>query len=288
VNDTQGGWHPPDELLTVYARGAPPASARWSVEAHTATCARCRTRLGELAADAVARVWERVDAEVDAPLPGPVERLLMRCGVPDHTARLLAATPSLRASWLLAVLFTLVCAALVSSFAFTLEAPWPYLALAPLVPLAGVAVAFGPGVDPTHETGLTAPFDSFRLVVLRTLSVLVATTVLSGAASLLLPREGLAALAWLLPALALTGTTLALATRIGPLSAAVATGLVWALAVASTVDPADGTSVLFAPAGQAAAAALASAAALAVFRARARFDTARRFDHPVRFSRRPA
>ena len=47
--------------------------------------------------------WAEIVDRLDAPQLGPVERLLRRAGLPEHLARLLAATPSLTVSWLVAV-----------------------------------------------------------------------------------------------------------------------------------------------------------------------------------------
>ena len=46
-----------------------------------------------------------------------------------------------------------------------------FLALAPLLPLAGVAAAFGAALDPTYEIGLAAPLSAVRLLLLRTVAV---------------------------------------------------------------------------------------------------------------------
>ena len=92
------------EDLRAYAQGELAPPLLWSADTHLAACARCRARLAAVS-DPVAldAGWERLDAELDAPRPGPVEWLLVRLGVADHTARLLAATPALRRSWLAAV-----------------------------------------------------------------------------------------------------------------------------------------------------------------------------------------
>jgi hypothetical protein len=94
------------------------------------------------------------------------ERLLVRLGVADHTARLLAATPALRGSWLLAVAVTLAFAVLAAWARPGPDAILAFLCVAPLLPLAGIAVAYGPGIDPTYEIGLAAPLRSFRLLLL--------------------------------------------------------------------------------------------------------------------------
>lgn len=198
------------------ARGPP---ALWSADAHLAACVDCRARLAAtVGPQLVDRGWARLDAELDAPVPGPIERLLVRVGVPDHTARLLAATPTLRLSWLLAVVATLALTAMLAHLA----EPIVFLATAPLLPVAGVALSFGHEVDPTYEISLVAPMHTFRLVLLRCVAVLATTTGLSTAASLALPDLGMAALGWFLPSLALTVVSIALSPRLGPVAAATA------------------------------------------------------------------
>ena len=88
-----------------------------------------------------------------------------------------------------------------------------FLVLAPMLPLAGVAAAYGQGVDPTYEVGLAAPMRSFGLLLIRAVAVLVTTTVIAGLAALALPGLQWTAAAWLLPSLGLTLASLALATR---------------------------------------------------------------------------
>ncbi|TWD80807.1 hypothetical protein FB561_1900 [Kribbella amoyensis] len=273
MNASEDLWHPNDDLLALYARGVPTDSVRWSIEAHTAKCANCRSALARLVGEPMGRIWDRLDAEIDAPRVGLIERLLGRLGVRESTARLLVATSTLRTSWLLAVLLTLLAAAAVSVLAPGLATPWPFLAIAPLVPLAGVAAAFGPGIDPAYERSLATPYDSFRLVLLRATAVLTASAGLIGLVTLLLPAAGLAALAWLLPALALTATMLALAGWTGPVPAAVCVGLGWILTVAVTLD--RNASVLFTPIGQVLAALLAVLATLVLLATRRRFDAGR-------------
>jgi hypothetical protein len=162
---------------------------------------------------------------MDAPQPGPVEALLPRIGLSEHLARLLAATPSLSPSWLGALALTL-------TFAVVAAHQIPrgallFVVLAPLLPVAGVAAAYGPAIDPIHEIGLASPMSSFRILLIRTTAVLLTTLSLVGIFGLALPGVGWTAAAWLLPGLVLTLSSLALATWVPPLWAAGLVSIFW-------------------------------------------------------------
>jgi hypothetical protein len=281
------GWHLPDEELRRYADRESSPPWLWSADAHLATCAGCRQRLADAVDPGlVAAGWARLDAELDAPKPGPLEAVLVRLGIAEHTARLLVVTPALRLSWLVAVALTLAFAAGAGHVARAMTVPILFLAVAPLLPLVGVAVSFGPRVDPTYELALVAPSHTFRLLLLRSAAVLTTTTGLSAVASLALPGYGLVVLGWLLPALALTLLSLALTPRFGPVTAAVAVGLGWVVLVASTVRFDTGRSALFTPAGQIMLAIGAAVAAAAVVKVRPGFETGRHLN-PLRTRRIP-
>lgn len=272
-----GGWHIPDDDLLVYADGLAVAPWLWSTETHLTVCTYCRQRLTE-AADppTISAGWLRLDAELDAPKRGPVERSLVWLGTPAHIARLLAATPILRMSWLIAVAFILAMTAASAHLAQTMAIPIVLLAVAPLLPLVGVAISFGPQVDPSYELAVVAPMHTFRLLLLRCAAVLSTTTLLTAAASLALPGYGPVVLGWLLPSLVLTLLSLALTPRFGPVTAALLVGFGWGALLLSTLRFATGESVLFTPPGQAALAVATMAAALAVWKVRPAFDTDRR------------
>jgi anti-sigma factor RsiW len=214
-------WHVDTGLLHLYARGQVDDARASSVEAHLLTCETCRSELSAIVpAVPLDRIWLEVVDSVEAPRRGSFERFLARVGVPDHVARLLAATPSLRLSWLAAVGVALGFAVLATRAArgagsFQPDQLLPFLVVAPLVPLAGVAVAYGPGVDPTYEVGLAAPMRTDRLLLIRTLAVVGTSVVLASLAALGLPGSGWTA-AWLLPSLALCTASLALSTSIAP------------------------------------------------------------------------
>ncbi|WP_406124848.1 zf-HC2 domain-containing protein [Streptomyces sp. NBC_00989] len=268
-------WHVAEDDVRAYARGELAPPMLWSADTHIAQCAECRALLASVTDPVALDVgWERLDAELDAPRRGLVESLLVRIGVADHTARLLAATPVLRRSWLSAVALVLAMTVLVTNTS-GVATPNVFLALAPLLPLAGVAMAYGPVLDPTYEMTVVAPLHGFRLLMIRTTAVLVAGLGLNGLATLALPGYGLAALAWLLPALALTATSLALTPRLGPVLAPGVVGGAWTavLMVAHGRATNGGTLAPFTATGQTVAAAVAVLAAGLLFLARDRFDT---------------
>ncbi|MEU3794834.1 zf-HC2 domain-containing protein [Streptomyces fructofermentans] len=270
-------WHVAADDLRAYARGELAPPLLWSADTHLVTCARCRAVLAE-AGDPVAldEGWERLDAELDAPRPGFMESALTRFGVPDHTARLLAATPVLRLSWLVAVV-----AVLLTTVAATLSVrgsgtPTLFLALAPLLPVAGVALSYGPVLDPTFEMAVVSPMHGFRLLMVRTLAVLGAVLGLNGLASLALPGYGLLAAAWLLPALALTALALALTPRLGPVLAPALVAGAWVGLLLAAVRQASGeTPAPFTAPGQGVAAAVSVLATLLLHGVRDRFDVGR-------------
>ena len=206
-------WHADDALLEHYAAGTLDDARAFSLETHLLACDECRARTAPLADHArVETVWADVHELVDAPRRTPVERILVRLGVRDHIARLLAATPSLTLPWLAAVALCLAFAVVASRESDRGIAV--FLALAPLLPLAGVAAAYGPWLDPTYEIGLAAPLRTFSLLLLRSSIVLLTTTVLTGVAALALPNVDSRAAAWLLPALGLVLVSVALTTWI--------------------------------------------------------------------------
>ncbi len=270
-------WHLDGDLIHRYGRVSLQGPLLWSVEAHLSSCGACRQRLASSADPAaMSRGWQRLDAAIDPPQVGPVERIILRTGVPEDLARLLAATPALRLSWLAAIAITLLLGVGAGWLSQSVLTPLFLLAVVPLVAVAGVA-AFGPRIDPTYEIGLVAPFDSFRLVLLRAAAVHAVTVALAGAASLAVPGSGLRALAWLVPALLVTGAALGMSSLFGPVRAGIVAGGGWVVALATTVRLPSGTSLLFERPAQAVMAGMAAIAILVVAATRSRFDTARTF-----------
>jgi hypothetical protein len=253
-------WHAEPEQITAYARGDLDPAGSFSLEAHLAACGECQALAAVVAgAPRLDAMWDEIEERLDAPRRGPGETVLARLGVPDHIARLLAATPSLTASWLLAVALTLAVA--VVGVHQDERGLVLFLCLAALFPLAGVAAAFGAALDPTYEVGLAAPLSSLRLLLLRTVAVVVTTLVVVAIAAVALPGVGWTAVAWLLPSLALTLVSLVLATYVTPLLACAAVAGVWLAAVAVAAVGTDDRLAAFGGVAQIVFAVLIAAAA---------------------------
>ncbi|MGC0377252.1 zf-HC2 domain-containing protein [Streptomyces sp. SAI-229] len=159
-----------------------------------------------------------------------------------RTVRVLwALGPAVRGAWLPAVLLVAVGAvALAHGAGFAHARPW-LLALAPVVPVAGVALSYGPHADPMHEITAATPSAGLRLVLMRTAAVLAVSLPLLTLAGALLPStDAPNAAAWLLPGLALTLASLALAGYVGLRAATAVTGGGWLCAVLGPVLAAPG------------------------------------------------
>lgn len=238
--------HPGEGLLARYAAGTAGTVASWSVEAHLTGCANCRSALSaQVDAERLARNRSVLLVRATIGDGGPLWRLLCRAGLPDHVLRLLAATPSLRRSWLLSIFGVL---AAIAGEAAAVRYGWipgggsarlaghpspdvlaPFLLVAPLLVLAGVAAAFLPMFDPACRLAVAAPFSGFTLLLVRSVSALAAALVPVVATALVVPGPGWLPVALLLPSLAVCAFALAAATVVDPRAAAVTAGTLWAV-----------------------------------------------------------
>lgn len=248
-------WHADDDLLARYAAGDLDDARAYSLEAHLLECEVCRRALAPSSDRATLdRVWAEVAETVDAPRAGVIERGLLRLGIREHVARLLAATPSLRLSWFAAEAVALGMAVISANAARSGDrrdlAMFLFLVVAALLPVAGVAAAYGPGVDPAYDVGRASPMQSFRLLLIRAAAVLGSSMVLAGIAALALPSTDWRAAAWLLPSLALTLASLALSTYLRPLWSAAIVTVSWVFAAAIARAPGPDRFVVFRGGGQ--------------------------------------
>jgi hypothetical protein len=219
--------HPTELLLQIADGGVPPAEAR----AHLATCRRCAQALEALAPLDLGYVWDGVAAELDAPRPALLERVLVAAGVRPGLARFTAATPTLRLGWLLANALVLGLVAL--PLALRPATTWPpaVLLAAPLVAAAAVAFAYGPAVDVAYEAVAATPLSPVRALLVRLAAVLVANTVLAAVVDLTLGGRGARA-GWLLPMTAAALLAVLVASRWSPGVGAAAGMGAWLLVLA--------------------------------------------------------
>ena len=269
-------WHADRTLLAGYRDGSLSGAACSSVEAHLLGCSECRDEVSRIVPfSALDATWDEIVTTISLPRPGWLERTLRRFGVAEPLARLVGVTPSLQRPWLAGVTVTVLLAMLVSHLAAGGNAAL-FMIVAPLLPVAGVAVAFGPGVDPTYELLVAAPMRSFDVLVARAVAVLATTVPITAVASAALPVAGWDAVAWLLPALALTALTVAVGSWVVPWKAAVLLGGLWVgpaavYAVGWRPDPAV-LDAMGGAAGQLAMLAVLVGSALLVMVRRTTFD----------------
>ncbi|MEA2827230.1 MAG: hypothetical protein QOG43_1669 [Actinomycetota bacterium] len=274
-------WHAERGDIARYAAGVIDDTRAGSIEAHLVRCADCRALLADVAGAAgpdtgagrnrLDATWLAIVDTLDDPRPTVVERVIRRLGVRHDTARILAATPSLQGSWLLAVVVALAFAT-VAAQTGTDQGLALFLVLAPLIPVAGVTAAFGPDLDPTWEITAAAPGGGFHLLLLRAAAVFATTLAVATVASLTLPGLSWTAAAWVLPALALTLASLALSTFTSPERAAAAVSVAWILGVLVSGQETRDVLAAFGADGQFSLAAVALVAAVLVARRRDSFE----------------
>ncbi|GGJ37120.1 zf-HC2 domain-containing protein [Streptomyces brasiliensis] len=275
-------WHATDDLVAHYTDGTLPDPDAWSLEKHLERCGACAARVsasvrGTAAGAVLGEVREAVLREAPAAALGaasarsaaaaaPVRSAAVRAGVrvrafrrgytllrppasrrPRSVPRLVralwAAGPAVRGAWLPAVLLVAVGALVLAHTGAVEGVRTLLLAVAPVVPVAGVALSYGPHADPLHEITSATPSGGLRLALTRSVAVLAVSLPLLTLTGLLLPASGApGAAAWLLPGLALTLASLALASYIGCRTATAVTGGGWLAAVLAPAlaEPAGG------------------------------------------------
>ena len=217
-------WHIDDQMLALYMDGRLSEVPAFSLEAHVLACARCQRSVSDgVDSQREEQIWQRLLDSVGQSEPRPGERFLSGLGVPAHVARLVALTPSVGLSWVLSVVVALAFAVFASNGS---GEPMPFLVLAPLLPVLGVAVSYQRRIDPLYEIGIASPVGGFRLMLVRATAVLMASIGVAAVAALGLPEIRFSAV-WLLPALFLTVLTLMLSTVMQTASAAVVASAIW-------------------------------------------------------------
>jgi len=248
--------HPGTESLTSWVQATAPFEVALSVEQHLLRCALCRRAVADLRLEGLPdrrpaglarrlpdpdRTWQRIEDAVVFPSHGRAHRVLVRLGLSDADATLLLGTPATRAAWswsLLTVLVFVLAASVLGHEGRTAV----FLLVAPVVPMTGVALAYGPSRGPQLEQLAATPYPGVRLVALRTLAVLAACLPVVLLASVLLPAQ--VARWWLLPAAAFSAAVLGLSSWVPPTRAVLGLGIAWIAAVSSATHLSEPTLVL--------------------------------------------
>lgn len=271
-------WHAPPDTLARFARSPESLDdvTASSLEQHLIVCADCRAGVSGAADPAALRQsWHAVADVIDRPRHTFAERVLDRLGMPGDLARIVGATPGLRLAWLAT---TVLLASAAIAAARDTGSDTAFLVLAPLVPLGSVALAFLPTEEPGGEAAAATPMFGAGLVIRRALAVLVPTFAILAVAGLAQPDLTAGGAVWILPGLALTLSSLALATyvRVNVAATTLAVGWVTLLTSVSALDgrrvPVAETAV-FGLVGQALALALVLLATGGLYLRRDRFST---------------
>jgi hypothetical protein len=162
--------------------------------------------------------------------PGHVERVASRLLRSPGLARALVTTPSLLLPWLIATVVVLAAGA-----AATLGTRQPWVGLlAPVVAAAGIAYAYGPGIDPAWELSRSMAVSDRLVLLVRALAVFALDAGLGLAASAASGAAMGITFGWLIPMTALCALALAVAAVSRSANAGVAAGVAgWALVVLS-------------------------------------------------------
>jgi hypothetical protein len=235
------GWHLDDDTLRRYVERTDSLAEGSSAEQHLLSCEPCRARVNaaagviELSVIDLAAVWDRTRDTIEVPRPSVFERLLRVAGLTAHEARLVAVASAFRGVWLTGVAAVLAFATLAAALGHT-RGLWLFLAVAPVVPCLVVASSYEPRLDPALEPELVTPYPALRLILLRTIAVLVLALPVLLLLGLFIPTEE--PFAWLLPAVGFVALVLAASTWFSPLRSAIAVSsgwlaVVWLLAAQS-------------------------------------------------------
>jgi hypothetical protein len=253
---SETSWHADAELLTGYVSGTLGRALSASVESHLVMCEECRDALAPLVpADRLTKNFTAIAGRVDRPESHVVGWVLERLGVPDHRARMLTITPAARSAWLTGIATALAIGLLARHVTVDERGLFALLVAVPLLPLLGVTAAFTSRSDPARELIVAAPTSALELLLVRAVAVLAPAVAVAVAVSLFLPGHGWEPVLWLVPALGLAATTLALGTWISLRASAWLVGLGWVLASFISVRGAPRTDLVehfaaFRPGGQ--------------------------------------
>jgi hypothetical protein len=186
------------------------------------------------------RVWTAVAAEVWRRPPGRIERGATRLLRSPGLARALVTTPSLLLPWLISTVVVFGAGALVR-LGPGQPAVW---LVAPAVAAAGIAFAYGPGIDPAWELSSSCAVSDRVVLLTRAVAVFALNAALGLIASVASGAVAALTFGWLLPMTA--ASALALAAAVTARSAIVGAGTgvaAWVITVLATQTAAGRVTV---------------------------------------------
>ncbi|MBV9853207.1 MAG: hypothetical protein JOY82_01600 [Streptosporangiaceae bacterium] len=176
------------------------------------------------------RVWTGVAAEVWRREPGPLERAAGRLLRSPGLARALLTTPSLLAPWLIASVVVFAAGGIAT---LSTHEPLVWL-IAPGAAAAGIAYAYGPGIDPAWELLCSMAVSDRMVLLVRAAAVFMLNALLGLAASAASGTVAAVTFGWLLPMTAVCALALAVATVARSANTGAAAGMaVWLITVLS-------------------------------------------------------
>lgn len=206
--------------------------------AHVARCDDCQARASLESLDVdLEKTWTGVAAEAwSSPVSWP-EIVAARLLRSRPLARALATTPSLFLSWILATAAILGAGVLATPVS---GEPWAAL-LAPALAGAGIAYAYGPGIDSAFELNRTMANSDRMVLLVRSVVVFGLNAALGLVASIFSAVTVGITLGWLLPmttvcALALAVATISRSANVGVGVALLVWGFVVTAVAARTQD----------------------------------------------------
>ncbi|WP_141012591.1 zf-HC2 domain-containing protein [Nocardioides sambongensis] len=238
---TTTGWHASPGLLSAYVDGALDAVLSASLERHVDHCPECRAAAGVLVDRTLLdTAWDQVRSTAERPRLRLPARLVRALGLSEPTAILLGAAASLRASWMSSAVVALAFATL-ATLTTDSTTLWPFLLVAPLIPVLGVAGCYPATEESFDALAVSTPYGRTRLILVRTVAVLVSVLPVTVLLGTLLPGPLWVAAAWMGPALALVPVMMALASFTGPRMAVAVVALAWSAVVLTPVRSLDAT-----------------------------------------------
>ncbi len=242
-------WHASETALAAWVDGTGGPIAGASVEQHLLRCAECRALVARLVPAApLAAGWDLVLEAVEVPPPTLLGRALRRAGLSAADSLIMETAPRVLRAWFACLVGLLGFTFVARDVGGQSGALVAFLFVAPVLPVAGVALAYGPGADPSYDIVLASPYRMFRLVLLRSVMVLATALPVIAAAGLLLPISTVAAVAWVLPALGFSVVVLGVSTWVRGEYAAVAIAFAWVCAIAWSVHAENPLALLAPPA----------------------------------------